>query len=56
MFKLTVLSMLSFIVLFLTNPTQEEFLNFYNQKINESKKEETLTKKIFLESKKYLPR
>jgi|GEM_PF-723803 len=52
MFKLTVLSMLSFIVLFLTNPTQEEFLNFYNQKINESKKEETLTKKIFLESKK----
>ncbi|WP_319370750.1 hypothetical protein [uncultured Ilyobacter sp.] len=52
MFKLIVLVMLSFIVLYITNPTQEEFLNFYNKKINESKKEETLSKKIILESKK----
>lgn len=52
MFKLTVLAMLSFIVLYITNPTKDEFLNFYSQKINESKKEETLSKKIFLESKK----
>ncbi|WP_320046544.1 hypothetical protein [uncultured Ilyobacter sp.] len=52
MFKLIVLAMLSFIVLYITNPTQEEFLNFYNQKINESKKEETLSKRVLLESKK----
>ena len=52
MFKLTVLVMLSFIILYITNPTQDEFLNFYNKKINESKKEETLSKKILLESKK----
>ncbi|WP_319202130.1 hypothetical protein [uncultured Ilyobacter sp.] len=52
MFKFTVLAMLSFIVFYLTNPTQEEFLDFYSQKINESKKEETLSKKLLLESKK----
>lgn len=52
MFKLTVLIMLSFIILYITNPTQEDFTNFYTQKISEEEKDESLSGKILLEGKK----
>jgi hypothetical protein len=44
--------MLSFIILYITNPTQDDFTNFYDQKISKEQKDATISSKILLEGKK----
>jgi len=51
MFKNLVILMLSFIILYLTNPTEDKFVDYYSQKVEEMKTDGDWKDKIVLGGK-----
>ncbi len=52
MFKNLVIVMLSFIILYLTNPTQDKFIDYYTQRVEESREEVDWKDRVVIEGKK----
>ncbi len=52
MFKNLVIVMLSFIILYLTNPTQDKFIDYYTQRVEESREEADWKDRVVIEGKK----